>query len=69
VRDHLDRSGWDREPPAPPLPPEVVDGTRARYVEAYERLTAESFERYRERTGATTLDDDPVLERLREERG
>jgi phosphoribosylaminoimidazole-succinocarboxamide synthase len=69
VRDHLDRSGWDREPPAPRLPPEVVEGTRARYVEAYERLTGEPFDGYRERTGATTLEDDPVLERLREERG
>jgi phosphoribosylaminoimidazole-succinocarboxamide synthase len=69
VRDHLDRSGWDREPPAPLLPPEVVEGTRARYVEAYERLTGEPFDGYRERTGATTREDDPVLERLREERG
>ena len=69
VRDHLDRSGWDREPPAPPLPPDVVEGTRARYVEAYERITEESFESYRDRTGATAGDDDPVLERLREERG
>jgi hypothetical protein len=38
-------------------------------VEAYERLTGEPFDGYRERTGATTLEDDPVLERLREERG
>ena len=69
VRDHLDRSGWDREPPAPTLPPEVVEGTRARYVEAYERITGESFEGYRDRSGATAGDDDIVLERLREERG
>lgn len=69
VRDHLDRSGWDREPPAPSLPLEVVEGTRARYVEAYERITGEPFESYRDRTGATAGDDDPVLERLREERG
>jgi phosphoribosylaminoimidazole-succinocarboxamide synthase len=74
VRDHLDRSGWDREPPAPPLPPEVVEGTRARYVEAYERLTGEPFDGYLSRAGASTSDgqagdDDPVLERLREERG
>jgi len=69
VRDHFDRSGWDREPPAPTLPPEVVEGTRARYVEAYERITGESFEGYRDRSGATAGDDDIVLERLREERG
>jgi phosphoribosylaminoimidazole-succinocarboxamide synthase len=69
VRDHLDQSGWDREPPAPPLPPEVVEGTRARYVEAFERITEEPFASYRDRTGATAGDDDPVLERLRQERG
>jgi phosphoribosylaminoimidazole-succinocarboxamide synthase len=75
VRDHLDRSGWDREPPAPALPREVVAGTTARYVEAYERITGEPFEAYRARTGVarreegTALDDDPVLERLREENG
>jgi phosphoribosylaminoimidazole-succinocarboxamide synthase len=69
VRDHLDRSGWDREPPAPTLPPEVVEGTRARYVEAYERITGEPFQGYLDGNGVTPGDDDPVLERLREERG
>jgi phosphoribosylaminoimidazole-succinocarboxamide synthase len=39
VRDWLDRSGWDHTPPAPELPDEVVANTRARYVEAYERIT------------------------------
>ncbi|MHB8376224.1 MAG: phosphoribosylaminoimidazolesuccinocarboxamide synthase [Dehalococcoidia bacterium] len=39
VRDWLSASGWDREPPAPPLPPEVVQGTSERYKEAYRRLT------------------------------
>jgi len=38
VRDWLDRSGWDHTPPAPPLPPEVVATTRARYLEAARRL-------------------------------
>ncbi|MGH8935894.1 MAG: phosphoribosylaminoimidazolesuccinocarboxamide synthase [Acidimicrobiia bacterium] len=47
VRDWLDRSGWDRESPPPELPPEVIEGTRARYVEAYERLTGRSFDEYR----------------------
>ncbi len=39
VRDWLIESGWDRNPPAPPLPQEVIDGTAARYLEAYERIT------------------------------
>ena len=39
VRDWLDQSGWDHTPPGPELPAEVVANTRARYVEAYERLT------------------------------
>ena len=38
VRDWLDQSGWDHAPPAPPLPTEVVDRTRARYLEAARRL-------------------------------
>ena len=50
VRDWLDRSGWDRKPPAPALPPEVIEGTTARYVEAYERITGEPFERWLERS-------------------
>lgn len=32
-------TGWDRTPPGPPIPPDVVDATRARYIEAYERIT------------------------------
>ena len=39
VRDWLDASGWDRESPPPELPPEVVAGTRERYLEAFQRLT------------------------------
>ena len=39
VRDWLVNSGWNREPPAPELPPDVVGMTRDRYVEAYERIT------------------------------
>jgi phosphoribosylaminoimidazole-succinocarboxamide synthase len=46
VRDWLDAAGWDHQPPAPPLPPEVIDGTRRRYVEAYERITGRSFAGY-----------------------
>jgi phosphoribosylaminoimidazole-succinocarboxamide synthase len=43
VRDHVTAAGWDKRPPAPALPDGVVAATRARYVEAYERLTERSF--------------------------
>ena len=43
VRDWLDESGWDHRPPGPELPDEVVVNTRAKYVEAYERITGRSF--------------------------
>ncbi len=46
VRDWLLASGWDRTPPGPPLPADVVEGTRARYVEAFERLTRTRFADY-----------------------
>jgi phosphoribosylaminoimidazole-succinocarboxamide synthase len=46
VRDWLLAQGWNRTAPGPELPAEVVDGTRARYVEAYERITGASFARY-----------------------
>jgi phosphoribosylaminoimidazole-succinocarboxamide synthase len=44
VRDWLDASGWDRTAPGPELPEDVVERTRAKYVEAYERLTGSSFD-------------------------
>ena len=43
VRDWLTQSGWNKEPPAPPLPPEVVAKTAERYQEAYRRLTGRSL--------------------------
>ena len=43
VRDALDRTGWDRTPPAPRLAPEVLEETRRRYVEIYETLTGERW--------------------------
>lgn len=46
LRDWLDRAGWDHNPPPPDLPPEVVEQTRHRYVEAYERLTGRRFADY-----------------------
>jgi phosphoribosylaminoimidazole-succinocarboxamide synthase len=49
VRDWLDQAGWDHSPPAPELPEDVVSNTRSKYVEAYERLAGEPFERWLER--------------------
>jgi len=46
VRDWLETQDWDKTPPGPELPADIVAGTRARYVEAFERITAASFERY-----------------------
>ncbi len=43
VRDFVSASGWNREPPAPQLPAEVIAGTRERYVTAYQRLTGEGW--------------------------
>jgi phosphoribosylaminoimidazole-succinocarboxamide synthase len=53
VRDWLDATGWDHEPPAPDLPPEVIEQTAARYQEAYARITGESFAEYIGRMGST----------------
>ncbi len=39
VRNWLDASGWNHEPPAPVLPDDVIDGTQRRYIEAFQRLT------------------------------
>ena len=44
VRDWLESTGWDKRPPAPPLPPEVVEATSERYVSAYERLSGKRFD-------------------------
>jgi phosphoribosylaminoimidazole-succinocarboxamide synthase len=52
VRDWASGSGWDKTPPAPALPDDVVAGTRARYVDAYERVTGEGFDAWLARTGA-----------------
>ena len=50
VRDWASGSGWDKRPPAPALPDDVVEGTRARYVEAYERIAGEPFSNWLERS-------------------
>jgi phosphoribosylaminoimidazole-succinocarboxamide synthase len=44
VRDHYKAIGWDLEPPVPEVPADVIAGTRARYVEAYERITGRGFD-------------------------
>lgn len=44
VRDYLERIGWAKQPPAPALPPDVVSATRAKYREAYERLTGHALD-------------------------
>jgi phosphoribosylaminoimidazole-succinocarboxamide synthase len=44
VRDWLEVQDWDQRPPAPPLPPDVLAGTAARYREAYERLSGRSLD-------------------------
>ncbi len=52
VRDWATESGWDKSPPAPAIPEDVVEGTRGRYIEAYEKVTGEPFDAWLERTGA-----------------
>ena len=48
VRDWCERRGWNKEAPGPELPHEIVEGTRARYIEAFEKLTGIAFTRYLE---------------------
>ena len=43
VRDYLESIKWDKKPPVPSLPADIVEKTRAKYIEAYERLTGEKF--------------------------
>jgi phosphoribosylaminoimidazole-succinocarboxamide synthase len=50
VRDWASSTGWDKTPPAPEVPAEVVAGTRGRYVEAYELITGEPFDAWVTRT-------------------
>jgi phosphoribosylaminoimidazole-succinocarboxamide synthase len=52
VRDWAAGSGWDKLPPAPAIPEDVVEGTRARYIEAYERITGKPFAEWLALTGA-----------------
>jgi phosphoribosylaminoimidazole-succinocarboxamide synthase len=52
VRDWASSTGWDRNPPAPAIPDDVVTRTREKYVEAYERITGAPFAAWLRRTGA-----------------
>ena len=52
VRDWASGTGWDRTPPAPAIPDDVVERTRAKYLDAYERITGEPFETWVRRTAA-----------------
>ena len=54
VRDWASGTGWDRNPPAPEIPGEVVERTRAKYIEAYELITGESFDAWLHRTERAT---------------
>ncbi len=53
VRDWASGTGWDRRPPAPPLPDDVVERTHGRYLEAYALITGEPFDAWLEATGAS----------------
>jgi phosphoribosylaminoimidazole-succinocarboxamide synthase len=52
VRDWASSTGWDRNPPAPAIPAEIVERTREKYIEAYERLTGAAFSDWIKLTGA-----------------
>jgi phosphoribosylaminoimidazole-succinocarboxamide synthase len=52
VRDWASSTGWDRNPPAPAIPDEVVAKTREKYIEAYEQITGSPFADWLKRTGA-----------------
>jgi phosphoribosylaminoimidazole-succinocarboxamide synthase len=43
VRDYAESLGWDKTPPAPPMPDDVIEATRTRYIDAYERISGLSF--------------------------
>ena len=52
VRDWAAGTGWDKKPPAPPIPDDVVARTREKYVQAYERIAGEPFSAWTTRTAA-----------------
>ena len=52
VRDWASSTGWDRTPPAPPIPDDVVARTREKYIQAYELIAGEQFSTWQRRAGA-----------------
>jgi phosphoribosylaminoimidazole-succinocarboxamide synthase len=52
VRDWASGTGWDKKPPAPAIPEDVVAGTRERYVEAYERISGQPFDAWLQRVAS-----------------
>ena len=62
LRDWLSGLDWNKEPPPPTLPEDVIEGTRRRYLEAYERITGSSFYEYLKRQGGATFAQDEVSE-------
>ncbi len=56
ARDWASSTGWDKLPPAPDIPDDIVTRTRERYIEAYERISGSSFAAWAERTEATGSD-------------
>ena len=59
VRDWASAGGWDKKPPAPAIPADVVAGTSARYIEAYERIAGEPFAAWLQRVGASADGAEP----------
>jgi phosphoribosylaminoimidazole-succinocarboxamide synthase len=59
VRDWASSTGWNRTAPAPAIPEEIVAGTQARYIEAYERIVGRPFASWLERTGAPPQEAGP----------
>jgi phosphoribosylaminoimidazole-succinocarboxamide synthase len=56
ARDWATATGWDKLPPAPEIPEDIVEKTRAKYIEAYERITGNAFDSWVERTTGTKGD-------------
>ena len=52
MRDWASSSGWDKTPPAPAIPDDIVYGTRERYLDAYERIAGEPLSAWLDRTRA-----------------
>jgi phosphoribosylaminoimidazole-succinocarboxamide synthase len=52
VRDWASSTGWDKSPPAPAIPDDILERTQQKYIEGYERITGERFAAWLQRTGA-----------------